>query len=89
MSVRTRNTARNATQNAMFTDVVAGTILISVGLVGLLVRLGVLNLNYVPQWTAFEHWWPLLLIIVGLVVWLADVECPHAAGRSVEIRYGK
>jgi hypothetical protein len=83
---------KNATQNAAVTDVVAGTILISVGLVGLLVRLGVLNLTHAPQWSAMEQWWPLLLIIVGLVVWLADMEQSEAAarsGRSVEIRYGK
>jgi hypothetical protein len=78
-----------AKNNLTRTDVAAGTTLIIVGLMGLLVRLGVLNLNHVPQWTAFEQWWPLLLIIVGLVVWMADMECPHAASRSVEIRYGK
>jgi hypothetical protein len=80
---------KSAAQNATLTDVIAGTILISVGLVGLLVRLGVLNLNHVPQWIAFEQCWPLLLIIVGLVVWLADMECSHCARPSVEIRYGK
>jgi hypothetical protein len=78
-----------AKKNLTLTDVVAGTTLIIVGLVGLLVRLGVLNLTHAPQWMAFEQWWPLLLIIVGLVVWLADMESSHAAGRSVEIRYGK
>jgi len=73
-------------------DILAGTTLIIVGLAGALVRLGVLDFSHVPQWTAIEHWWPLLLIIVGLIVWLADMEQAHQpahSGRSVEMPYGK
>jgi uncharacterized membrane protein YoaK (UPF0700 family) len=83
----------SAAKNSLtLTDIAAGTILISAGLAGLLVRLGVLNFGQAPQWTAFEQWWPLLVIIVGLVVAVADMECPHAmrhSGSSVEMRYGK
>jgi len=77
---------------AALADVVAGTTLIIVGFAGMLVRLGVLDLSGVPQWTAMEHWWPLLLIIVGLVVWLVDMEYggkPAGSRGSVEIPYGK
>ena len=77
---------------AAFIDVVAGTILVMLGFAGLLVRLGFLHLSQVPQWTAMEHWWPLLLIIVGLMSWLAEgqpVETRREARQSVEIRYGK
>lgn len=76
---------------AAIMDVVAGTTLIIIGLAGALVRLGVLDFSHVPQWAAIEQWWPLLLIIVGLVVWLTDMEHNQAAhsGRSVEIPYGK
>jgi len=73
-------------------DVVAGITLIILGFAGALVRLGVLDFSHVPQWGAIEQWWPLLLIIVGLVVWLADMESCHAvahSGRSVEMPYGK
>lgn len=77
---------------AAIIDVTAGTILVMLGFAGLLVRLGVLDFSHVPQWTAIEHWWPLLLIIVGLTSWLTEshpANAPHEAGGSVEIRYGK
>ena len=73
-------------------DAMAGTSLIMVGFAGLLVRLGVLDLGRAPQWAAMEHWWPLLLIIVGLVTWLADMERaaePGHSGRTMEMPYGK
>lgn len=77
---------------ATMMDVLAGTTLIIAGTMGILVRLGFLNLSHVPQWMAFEHWWPLLLIISGLVLWLGEMEQAHAPVRSrgsVEIPYGK
>ena len=77
---------------AAFIDVIAGTILVMLGFAGLLVRLGVLDFSNAPQWTAIEQWWPLLLIIVGLVTWLAEphqVQAREEAPGSVEIRYGK
>jgi len=77
---------------AAIIDVIAGTILVMLGSAGLLVRLGVLDFSHVPQWTAIEQWWPLLLIIVGLVIWLGEphsAEAREDARGSVEIRYGK
>ena len=74
------------------TDIIAGTTLIILGFAGALVRLGLLDISRLPQWSAIEQWWPLLLIIVGLVVWLADMEHNHEparSGRSVEMPYGK
>lgn len=73
-------------------DVLGGTSLIMVGVAGLLVRLGVLDFSRAPQWLAFEQWWPLLLIIVGLVVWLEEMASADVANQSrgpVEIPYGK
>ena len=73
-------------------DVLGGTSLIMAGMAGLLVRLGVLDFSHAPQWLAFEQWWPLLLIIVGLVVWLEEMtpaEVASASRGSVEIPYGK
>jgi hypothetical protein len=73
-------------------DVLGGTSLIMVGVAGLLVRLGVLDFSRIPQWLAFEQWWPLLLIIVGLAVWLeemASAEVASGSRGSVEIPYGK
>jgi hypothetical protein len=77
---------------AAILDVVAGTTLIILGFVGVLVRLGVLDLSQAPRWVAFEHWWPLLLIIVGLVVWLTDMEQrAHSLDSrdTLEMPYGK
>jgi len=77
---------------ASIVDVTAGTILIIVGLAGVLVRLGALDLSNVPQWLALEQWWPLLLIIVGLLSWLVDGEPAgesRRSARSVEMPYGK
>ena len=73
-------------------DVLGGTSLIMAGMAGLLVRLGVLDFGRAPQWLAFEQWWPLLLIIVGLVVWLEEMttaEVASASRSSVRIPYGK
>ncbi len=74
-----------------FSEALAGTSLIMVGFAGMLVRLGVLDLSRIPEWGAMEHWWPLLLIIVGLVTWLAEMEEiePAQPRGSVEMPYGK
>jgi len=76
---------------ATVADAIAGTTLIILGFVGMLVRLGVLTFSQAPQWSGLEQWWPLLLIIVGLVVWLIDMETaePAHASQSVEMPYGK
>ena len=77
---------------AAILDAVTGTTLISLGFVGVLVRLGVLDLSQAPRWVAFEQWWPMLLIIAGLVVWLGDMD-HHAQSletrRTLEMPYGK
>jgi len=81
-----------AKMQAAIMDVVAGTSLIMVGLAGALVRLGVLDWARLPQWSAMEHWWPLLLIIAGLVTWLAEMEevaMSPRPRRPVEMPYGK
>ena len=78
--------------HATLADILAGTSLIIAGLTGMLVRLGVLDFSRAPQWLAFEHWWPLLLIIAGLVAWLGEMERDEMLARSrrpVEIPYGK
>jgi len=77
---------------AALMDVVAGTTLIIAGTVGMLVRLGCLDFGHAPQWLAFEHWWPLLLIIAGLVLWLGEMDQagePVRSRGSLEIPYGK
>ena len=82
----------SAKLQAAIVDALAGTTLIIAGILGSLVRLGVLNFSHAPQWVAFEHWWPLLLIIAGLVLWLGEMEQAHEPVRSrgsLEIPYGK
>ena len=75
---------------ATLMDVVAGTTLIIAGTIGMLVRLGCLDFSRAPQWIAFEHWWPLLLIVAGLVLWLGEMEqAQEPATHSVEMPYGK
>ena len=77
---------------AALMDALVGTTLIIAGTLGALVRLGYLDFSRVPQWIAFEHWWPLLLIVAGLVLWLGEMEQEHAPVRargSLEIPYGK
>jgi hypothetical protein len=77
---------------AAIIEVIAGTMLIIAGTLGTLVRLGVLDFSRVPQWTAVEHWWPLLVIIAGLMLWLGEMEECQATvrtRRSMEIPYGK
>lgn len=77
---------------AALMDVLTGTTLVIAGTMGALVRLGYLNFGHAPQWLAFEHWWPLLLIIAGLVLWLGEMEqerVPVQSRGSLEIPYGK
>jgi hypothetical protein len=77
---------------AAIADAVTGTTLIMVGMAGALARLGVLDLSRMARWNAIEHWWPLLLIIAGLITWLVDIEQsaePPRSERSLEMPYGK
>jgi hypothetical protein len=53
-------------------DVIAGTVLLLTGSIALFIRLGFLDASRIP--TGLLHWWPLLLIIAGLVLWYAQME---------------
>lgn len=58
-------------------------VLLSVGIIALLVQTGKLNGH--QFWTWYTHWWPLLLIGVGLislVEWYFDRDKPYGARRS-------
>jgi len=77
---------------ALVADVATGTTLIMVGLAGALAKLGVLDLSRAAQWSAIEQWWPLLLIIAGLVMWLVEMEQsaePPRSDSTLEMPYGK
>lgn len=78
-------------QSAAMLDIGAGTTLIIVGIVGALARLGFFDDNQIPHWAAIEHWWPLLVIIAGLIMWLSDMEDVQKTKprcQKVEIPYG-
>ena len=68
-------------QTAAMLDIGAGTALIIVG-----------NNNPLPHWSAIEHWWPLMVIIAGLIMWPSDLEDGRKTKHSrqkPEIPYGK
>ncbi len=76
---------------AAMLDIGAGTTLIIVGIIGALAKLGLFDDNQFPHWSAVEHWWPLLVIIAGLIMWLSDMEEVQKARHSrhnLEIPYG-
>jgi uncharacterized protein (DUF983 family) len=78
-------------QKAAMLDIGAGTTLIIVGIIGVLARLGVFENNQLAHWSAVEHWWPLLVIIAGLIMWLSDMEEVQKTRQSrqkLEIPYG-
>jgi uncharacterized protein (DUF983 family) len=58
-------------------DLIAGLILIFIGAVGALVRANVLAVEKLPSWPAMKQWWPLLLIVVGAIMWIADAKQAH------------
>lgn len=53
-------------------DMIAGILLIVIGVVAALFRAHLLDGNIRPDWTAIELSCALMLIIVGLAVWRAD-----------------
>ena len=68
-------------QTAAMLDIGAGTTLIIVG-----------HNNPLPHWSGIEHWWPLMVIIPGLIMWLSDMEDGQKTRHSrqkLEIPYGK
>ena len=78
-------------QKAAILDIGAGTTLIIVGIIGVLARLGVFENNHLPHWSAVENWWPLLVIIAGLIMWLSDMEevqKTRPSRQKLEIPYG-
>jgi len=78
-------------QQAAVLDIGAGTTLIIVGIIGALAKLGLFDDNQFPHWSAVEHWWPLLVIIAGLIMWLSDMEESLKTRQSqhkLEIPYG-
>ena len=74
-------------KQASYADAIAGALLISVGTLALVVRLGLLTINLVPQ--DVLQWWPLLLIVVGVGLWAVDHDCPAAQQPRPEAKYVK
>ncbi len=78
-------------QKAAMLDIGAGTTLIIVGIIGALAKLGLFDDSQLPHWSAVEHWWPLLVIIAGLIMWLSDMEelpKTRQSRHKLEIPYG-
>lgn len=74
-----RHTADNA-------DLIAGALLISVGTLALIVRLGLLTITLVPE--ELSRWWPLLLIVVGVALWAFERD-RRQSHRGREANYVK
>ncbi len=72
-------------QNASNTDIIAGALLISVGTVALVVRLGLLTITLIPQ--ELLRWWPLLLIVVGVALWAFEHDYHERSHRRREAKY--
>ena len=72
---------------ANYEDAIAGAILISIGTLALIVRLGVLTVSLVPQ--ELVRWWPLLLIVVGVGLWAIDHDCRLEHQPRREAKYVK
>ncbi len=53
-------------------DVVAGSALVLIGIMLLIDRLGNLILRYTPRLQQVQQWWPLMLIITGVTVLIAE-----------------
>jgi hypothetical protein len=62
-----------------YADAVAGAVLITLGTLGLVVRLGWLTIATLPP--AVQQWWPLLLIVVGVALWAVEQE-PRVKSRT-------
>lgn len=61
-------------------DVVAGITLILIGSLGLIATLGVFDLDSLPS--LVRYGWPVVLIEVGLVLWMAE-RASHRCGQRV------
>jgi len=78
-----------ATRTKHTGDFIAGTVLILSGLAALIVRLDVFQYSVVVA--AVQHWWPAILIALGLVLWIAEQPqyWRRPSGRSREVSVGK
>ncbi len=72
---------------AKYEDAVAGAILISIGTLAMVVRLGLLTVVLVPQ--DIVRWWPLVLIVVGVGLWSMDHDCRSEHQPRREAKYVK
>jgi hypothetical protein len=61
---------RSPRSNAAIIDFIAGVFFIAAGMAGALAhtRLG----ETLPRPPAMDHWWPLLLIFAGVVMWITE-----------------
>jgi hypothetical protein len=64
------------------TDIITGALLISVGTLALVVRLGVLTIALIPD--EVMRWWPLLLIVVGVALWAFEHDHREPSHRHRE-----
>jgi len=67
------------------TDIIAGALLVSIGTLALVVRLGLLTINVVPQ--SVVRLWPLLLIVVGVGLWSFERDHGPRQRRNREAKY--
>ncbi len=73
---------QNHTNNS---DIIASALLVSLGSLGVIVRLGWLTIMQVPQ--EVIQWWPLLLIVVGVGLWAFDHGHRQESNRRREAKY--
>lgn len=66
-------------------DAIAGAALITIGMTAVIVRLGWLTINILPQ--DVLQWWPLLLIVLGVGLWAHEQENREKSNRERETKY--
>jgi len=66
-------------------DIIAGSLLISIGTLALVARLGLLTINLFPQ--SVVRLWPLLLIVVGVGLWSFERDHRSRQRRHREANY--
>ena len=63
-------------------DTIAGITLILAGSIALVGRLGGFDVNQVPE--PLQHGWPLLLILVGAVLWIRQHDSENARKQAAQ-----